>query len=359
MVHGVDVNASDVLCTVQDDGAVRVGLGYIKGVPQAQAQALVDERERGGRFASAGELAARAGVSRATLEQLAWSGACDSLLGSGGAEDRRSALWQMGVVTPAESLPGADGAVGTQLALPLGRLRAPRLRALGRWQRLIADYATTGVTVGEHALAILRPRLTVPRLATSAQLARLPTAYEVAVAGLVIARQKPGTAGGTMFLLFEDEFGTINLIVPKRVYERHRQLARAEPLLLARGRLERYAGASGADRLGRARGSARRRDARRRGARRCRRRRPRRGGDPPGDQRDRARAGFARDASSQTCRSRRRSRLARAPPAGCAAGAGCRRGRGRAGGRAGGDEVAASMRVAAPAVQSFATGRRR
>jgi error-prone DNA polymerase len=92
--------------------------------------------------------------------------------------------------------------------------------------------------VGDHALAILRERLTVTGLATSAQLARMPVG-EVAVAGLVIARQRPGTAGGTMFLLFEDEFGTINLIVGKAVYERHRLIARAEPLLLARGRLER------------------------------------------------------------------------------------------------------------------------
>jgi error-prone DNA polymerase len=79
-------------------------------------------------------------------------------------------------------------------------------------------------------------------LATSAQLMRLPTGCAVTVAGLVIARQRPGTAKGTMFLLFEDEWGTINLIVSKAVYERHRQLARAEPLLLARGRLERVEG---------------------------------------------------------------------------------------------------------------------
>jgi error-prone DNA polymerase len=119
---------------------------------------------------------------------------------------------------------------------------APRLRPLGRWQRLIADYATSGVTVGDHAMAILRKRLAVPMLATSAQLARLPSGCAVAVAGLVIARQRPGTAKGTMFLLFEDEWGTVNLIVGKAVYERHRQLARAEPLLLARGRLERSEG---------------------------------------------------------------------------------------------------------------------
>src|SRR6202035_5222589 len=135
--------------------------------------------------------------------------------------------------------------------LPLELPPAPSLRRLGRWQQLIADYSTSGGTVGDHALAILRKRLTVPSgrrrpgragpvgLVTSAQLTRLPTGYDVAVAGLVIARQRPGTAKGTMFLLFEDEFGTINLIVSKAAYERHRHLARAEPLLLARGRLER------------------------------------------------------------------------------------------------------------------------
>ena len=96
------------------------------------------------------------------------------------------------------------------------------------------------MTVDDHVMAALRPRLTANMLATSAQLHRLPPGCSVAVAGLVIARQRPGTAGGTMFLLFEDEWGTVNLIVPRAVYERHRHLARAEPLLLAKGRLERH-----------------------------------------------------------------------------------------------------------------------
>ena len=90
-------------------------------------------------------------------------------------------------------------------------------------------------------MAALRPRLTAQMLATSPQLARLPQGSAVTIAGLVIARQRPGTAKGTMFLLFEDEWGHINLVVPRAVYERHRPLARAEPLLLARGRLERSA----------------------------------------------------------------------------------------------------------------------
>jgi error-prone DNA polymerase len=243
LVLGLDVNASEVNCTVED-GGVRLGLGYIKDAPRGEVQRLVAERERGGPYTELGDLAARSGVRRITLEQLAWAGACDGLmvssaqtdLGAIGERDRRAALWQLGLAPSAETDTQRQS---TQLALPLELPDAPRLRKLGRWQRLIADYSTSGVTVGEHAIAILRERLTVPKLATSAQLTRLPSGGEVAVAGLVIARQRPGTAKGTMFLLFEDEFGTINLIVAKEVYERHRHLARAEPLLLARGRLER------------------------------------------------------------------------------------------------------------------------
>jgi error-prone DNA polymerase len=246
-VLGLDVNASQVQCTVEG-GGVRLGLGYIKDAARAEMQSLVAERERNGAFTSLGELAGRVACRRGTLEQLAWSGACDGLLGGGDTQmgvDRRTALWQLGVATPAEASgrsgdrDGSKAGEGTQLALPLELPTPPRLRPLGRWQRLIADYSTSGVTIGEHALAILRGRLAVPMLATSAQLPRLPSGSQVAVAGLVIARQRPGTAKGTMFLLFEDEFGTVNLIVPGAVYERHRHLARAEPLLLARGALER------------------------------------------------------------------------------------------------------------------------
>jgi error-prone DNA polymerase len=265
-IHKLDVNASQVQCTVER-GGVRLGLGYIKDVPGAEMHELVAERERNGLFTSLGELAGRVACRRRSLEQLAWSGACDGLTtgsaplagaasGTLGERDRRTALWQLGMAATAETV-GRSGARGdssapaqesTQLALPLELPAAPRLRPLGRWQRLIADYSTSGVTIGEHALAILRGRLEVPSgagpvvLATSAQLPRLPSGCQVAVAGLVIARQRPGTAKGTMFLLFEDEFGTVNLIVPKVVYERHRHLARAEPLLLARGNLERSEG---------------------------------------------------------------------------------------------------------------------
>jgi error-prone DNA polymerase len=227
-VLGLDVNASGVQCTVEH-GAVRIGLGYVRGAVAEQVRKLVVERERGGAFADLGDLAARAATCRGALEQLAWAGACDSL-----AKGRRQALWQLGIASLGE---GVGDSV--QLALPIDLPQAPRLRPLDRWQRVLADYATSGITVDDHVMAVLRPRLSIPMLVTSAQLPRLPHGCSVAVAGMVIARQRPGTAKGTMFLLFEDEWGTVNLVVPAAVYERHRALARAEPLLLARGRLER------------------------------------------------------------------------------------------------------------------------
>src|SRR3954467_3931574 len=104
----------------------------------------------------------RAGGGRVPLEQLACSGACDALIGVEPGEradaDRRTALWQLGLASPAVGLedraePGASASAASrswQLALPLELPSAPPLRKLGRWQRLIADYSTTGVTVGDH-----------------------------------------------------------------------------------------------------------------------------------------------------------------------------------------------------------------
>ncbi len=234
-VLGLDVNASEVLCEVERVGeqlGVRLGLGYIKGADAEEVRELVAERHRGGPFGDLGELAARTRTGRGTLEQLAWSGACDGIAGG-----RRQALWQLGVAPT-----GKSAQEGVQLALPVELPVTPGLRALDRWQRVLADYATSDVSAHDHAMAALRAHLRVPMLSTSAQLARLPHGSSVTVAGLVIARQRPGTAKGTMFLLFEDEWGVLNLIVPKAVYEARRALARSEPLLVARGRLERHDG---------------------------------------------------------------------------------------------------------------------
>ena len=146
-----DVNRSEVGCEVEG-GAVRVGLGYVGGVRRDEVEALVAaRRERGGRFASLAELAGSAGAGRPSLERLAWAGACDELAGG----DRRRALWDLGIATPGGGLvePGA------QLALPLPLPASPDLRSLSAWERMLADYAGTGMTVAAHPLALLRPSL--------------------------------------------------------------------------------------------------------------------------------------------------------------------------------------------------------
>jgi error-prone DNA polymerase len=160
---------------------------------------------------------------------------------SGGANRaRRAALWQLGIAAPGEDRP-----MGTQLALPFDVPAPPELRRLEPWESMVADYATTGLTLGAHPLALLRERL--PAGAVSCRdLERMRHKDPVRIGGLVVARQRPGTAKGIVFLLLEDEFGTINLIVPPDVYEKHRLIVRAEPLLLADGRLEKLPIAGGA-----------------------------------------------------------------------------------------------------------------
>jgi error-prone DNA polymerase len=232
-----DVNASAVDCTVEgvDPGTVRIGLGYVRGVQRQDAEALVAARQAGGPFRDLGELSARAGAGRPALELLAWSGACDQLAGG----DRRVALWRLGVATP-----GKRVAQGTQLALGLDLPQAPRLQRLGAWGELLADYDATGLTARSHPLAQLRPALPAAVVA-SRDLPGINHGARVQVAGMVVARQRPGTASGVVFMLLEDEHGTINLIVPPWLYERSRLTVRTEPLVLAAGRLERHPAAGG------------------------------------------------------------------------------------------------------------------
>jgi error-prone DNA polymerase len=217
--------------------AVRLGLGYVLGVRADEVAALVAARDAEGPFRSLDDLVSRAGAGRPSLTQLAWSGACDGLAGG-----RRTALWRLGAAAPAY---GA-GESGTQLALGLELPAAPQLPALDDWEAMIADYATTGVTIDRHPLRLVRPGLKARGIVSSADLDALPHEAHVRVAGLVVARQRPGTAKGVVFLLLEDETGTVNVIVPPRVYERDRLVARTEPLVVIEGTLERFASAGGA-----------------------------------------------------------------------------------------------------------------
>src|SRR5262249_56661846 len=115
--------------------------------------------------------------------------------------------------------------------------RVPEPQPQTEWEETLAAYGLTGLSVGPHPLELLRPHLPVATL-SSRELRDHP-ATTVAIAGMAVARQRPATANGVVFMLLEDEFGQINLIVPPSVYERFRPLVRAEPLLLARGKFER------------------------------------------------------------------------------------------------------------------------
>jgi error-prone DNA polymerase len=240
-VLGPDVNASGVECAVQPHSgelAVRIGLGYVNGARTDEMRALVAERTRAGPYGDFAELASRSGVSDDALERLAWAGACDSLEGGpqqaqASAAARRPALWRLGVASGARRING----FGEQLALPLEVPGAPSLRELGRWELAVADYESTAMTLGVHPMGLLRGELDED-LVSSLTLESLANNSSVRVGGMVIARQRPATANGILFMLLEDEWGTINLIVPPPAYTRHRLVARAAPFVLAEGRLE-------------------------------------------------------------------------------------------------------------------------
>ena len=233
-----DANRSRVLCHVEserDELVVRIGLGYVKGVRKEEMEALVAERECGGPYRGIAELASRSGTGRAGLERLAWAGALDGIPPEGGAE-RREALWRVGVTAAGHGVHG-----GAQLGLPIESPEPPPLEPLGEWGRLVADYRSTGMALGPHPMELLRPRLG-SEVSSSADLELIEDGTTVEVAGVVVARQRPETARGVTFMLLEDERGAVNLVVPGKVYDRHRSLVRTAPLLRARGRLERREG---------------------------------------------------------------------------------------------------------------------
>jgi error-prone DNA polymerase len=237
--------------------AVRVGVGYVRSVGAEEADALVAERERGGPFVGVGDLARRAPLDHTALEALVVSGACDGLQpsaaapridrarpagGAGkrrlGGASRRELLWELGLAPRPTAVPGSGGAE-RQLALPIEpTAETPDLPEQTVWERMLADYRTTDLSVGVHPLELLRPHLPA-EVVPSSELPEYPDGRQIAVAGLAVARQRPSTANGIVFMLLEDELGQVNLIVPPPVYERYRAIVRAEPLILARGVFER------------------------------------------------------------------------------------------------------------------------
>jgi len=241
----IDVTRSDWLCTLEPAGAgpraagaapaapagrpawaVRLGLRYVKGLRERAGRAIVaGRRERP--FDSVHDLARRAGLERDELTALAAVGALDGLGGT-----RRSQLWAVAVPPPLGLLAGAAAPAPSS-----GGPGSP-LREMDAAERLAADYAGTGVTLGPHPMALLRADLARRGVTRAADLAARPHGRPVRVAGSVIVRQRPGTARGFVFLSLEDETGIANVIVTPQLFGRHRVTLVAEPFLLVEGILQ-------------------------------------------------------------------------------------------------------------------------
>ena len=254
--HGVevrpaDVNQSDWDCSLESSGqraagggqqrcslspagksewgaggpAMRLGLRMIKGLRQVDAERIVAARGRAGRFGSIDQFKQMTGLSRKVLRRLAEADAFASL-----GLSRREALWdaiklgdeQMPLYSSL-SPPGRESLLPT---MPLG-------------QQVNTDYATVGLSLRTHPLALVRDVLRSQRIITAAELNQLPHGRWVKVAGLVLVRQRPGTASGIVFVTLEDETGVVNLIIRPQTYDRYRPAARHAGLLQCDGYVER------------------------------------------------------------------------------------------------------------------------
>ncbi|MBX6741374.1 MAG: hypothetical protein IRY87_04905 [Acetobacteraceae bacterium] len=249
-VRPVDANASDWDCALEPEPAstgglaLRLGLRLVAGLPDAEARAIVAARRarNGAPFGSVEDLAWRAGCGRKALEALA---AADAFAGLGA--DRRRAGWEAcGVVDGPWDLPLFAIASGTAEAAmadqsPLLPEPTVALPAQSEGEAVVDDYLATGLTLRQHPLALLRSRLDQLGCADTQRLNTARPGAWMRLPGLVLIRQRPGTAKGIVFLTVEDEHGAGNLVVYPDVAARDRAALVSGRLLLAEGRVEREA----------------------------------------------------------------------------------------------------------------------
>jgi error-prone DNA polymerase len=227
-VRPVDVTVSDWDCTLEREpngrAALRLGLRLIGHLSQHGALRLLAAR-RARALTSITDLAERAALDRRDLEALAAADALASLAGH-----RHRAVWQVGGVEPV--LPLLPAATAAAEGIPL--LRAPR-----EGQDIVADYGSTGLTLRRHPLALLRSRLARRGNLPTEALWQQRSGRRVRTAGLVITRQRPGSAGGVTFVTLEDETGYVNLIVWERVATAQRAALIDSQLLEVHGKVQR------------------------------------------------------------------------------------------------------------------------
>jgi error-prone DNA polymerase len=226
LVLPVDVNESDWDATLRrtpEGIALQLGFRLIRGASIEMAECITKARANG-RFRTLPEFMRRTGLSRAALVRLAGADAFGSL-----QLDARPALWH--ALARHEQLPlfaGLDD-----------ETPAPALAAVPLGEQIVADYDSTGLSLKAHPISLVREELKQRRVLPTAELANLADKSTVRVAGLVLVRQRPGTAKGTTFITLEDETGIANVVVWLRVWERHRRTARSASALYVQGRVER------------------------------------------------------------------------------------------------------------------------
>jgi error-prone DNA polymerase len=220
----VDVNSSVWEASLQGEPpALRLGFNQVRGLTRLAVTRMLAARSLGP-FVSVQDMAERAHLDRRDLTALATAGALKALAG-----DRHQALWQVSGFLP--SPPLLSG-----VSEPQG---VPLLRVPLEGEDIVADYRHLGLTLGRHPLALLRARLDRRRVLTAAALINQPIGAVIRVCGLVLMRQRPGSAAGVTFVTLEDETGVVNLIVWRQVAMAWRQALLESRLLEARGRLQR------------------------------------------------------------------------------------------------------------------------
>jgi error-prone DNA polymerase len=222
-LHGSEHKSDRTAELPSSSPALRLGLCMVKGLSEVSGKKVVAARKTDA-FADVDDLARRTELNPHDMEALAAAGALANLSGH-----RRNALWD---VSGVERMPPllADSAIDE---IP------PTLIAPSEGEDIVADYASLGLTLGRHPLALLRERLQRQHMLTAAELRNLPHGRIARVTGLVTGRQRPGTASGVTFVTLEDETGMVNVIVWRDLAERQRKELLRSNLLTVYGTLER------------------------------------------------------------------------------------------------------------------------
>src|SRR6201995_886580 len=234
-VKPIDLQVSEWECTIEheDDGDLflRMVWRYRKGMREVSAKALIESRRKDGPFRAPEDLALRVpSLNQKELTLLARIGALNHL---DGITHRRDALWQV------ERAGKLEGPLLRQLSEWLrDDSEALPLRQMNTEERLVADYAGTGLTIGKHPMYYRRSELRRRNVLSAEELRISKDGELVRTAGCVIARQRPGTAKGFIFLSMEDETGIANVIVTPDLYDRDRLLVTRSKFLLVEGPLQ-------------------------------------------------------------------------------------------------------------------------